>query len=204
MNKTLQILALGSLALAASVQAEEKTVASLQGKNLKIGFVDSFEVMRNCKAGQEATKDVQAQRERLAKELQEEEQLVVKAMTDFRTKSATPAFSDTAREAEEKRILSMRRGLESKAAQYEEDLKMSMQKISERIAKEVDEGVIATAKVGGFDAMVDKMTGRVIYTKAEFDVTDAVTKQVDKKAPSAPVSASKVTQSSVPAKTKNS
>lgn len=204
MNKVLQILAVGSLSLVAGIQAEEKTVGALHGKSLNIGFVDTFEVMRNCKSGQEATKDMQAQRERLAKELQDEEQVVVKAMSDFRTKASTPAFSESAREAEEKRILNMRRGLESKAQQYEEDLKMSMQKISERIAKEVDEGVIAMAKAGSYDAMVDKMTGRVIYTKAEFDVTEAVTKQVNSKGSKAPVTASKVTQTSVPAKTKNS
>lgn len=202
MNKTVKMLAIGSLTLVAAVQAEEKNLASLQGKGLNIGFVDTFEVMRNCENGKKATGDMQAQRERMAKELQDEEQVVVKAMTEFRTKSASPAFSDSAREAEEKRIMNMRRGLESKAQQYEEDLKISMQKISERIAKEVDEGVIAMAKAGSYDAMVDKMTGRVIYTKAELDVTAAVTKQVDKKHAKAPVSATKVTQTSVPAKTK--
>lgn len=202
MNKTVKMLAISSLTLVAAVQAEEKNLSSLQGKGLNIGFVDTFEVMRNCENGKKATGDMQAQRERMAKELQDEEQVVVKAMTEFRTKSASPAFSDSAREAEEKRIMNMRRGLESKAQQYEEDLKISMQKISERIAKEVDEGVIAMAKAGSYDAMVDKMTGRVIYTKAELDVTAAVTKQVDKKNAKAPVSATKVTQTSVPAKTK--
>ncbi len=205
MKKTLHVIAFGSLALATGAQADEKNVSSLQGKGLNIGFVDTFEVMRNCKSGQEATKDLTAQRERLAKELQDEEQLVVKAMSDFRTKSATPAFSDSARETEEKRIMNMRRGLESKAQQFEDDLKISMQKVSERIAKEVDDAVVAMGKSGGYDAMVDKMTGRVIYAKAELDVTEMVTKQVDNKKggsanKAAPVSVSKVTQSSVPAK----
>jgi len=199
MNKTLHIVALCSLSAVLSSYADTKNV--LAGSNLKIGFVDTFEVMRNCKSGKEATKDIQMQQETLAKELQEEQQRVAKAMSDFQGKGA--ALKPEIREKEEKKIVNMRRSLESKAQEYEEDLKITMQRISERIAKEVDEGVIAMAQASSFDAMVDKMTGRVIYTKAEFDVTEAVTKQVDKKA-NAPVAATKVTQTSVPAKTKNS
>lgn len=202
MNKTLHIVALCSLSAVLGVKAEEKTLASLQGKNLKIGFVDTFKVMQDCESGKKVTKEIKEHQEALAKDLQEKQQKYAKAMGDFQAKGA--ALSADAREKEEKKIMSMRRDLEKDAQEYEEDLKREMQKATEEVAMKVDKGVIETAQAEGFDAMVCKVTGRVIYTKPEFDMTEVVTKQVDKKSPKAPAAATKVTQSSVPAKAKNS
>lgn len=203
MKRTLHVLVVGSLALVPGIRAEEKNITSLANKGLNIVFVDTFEVMRNCEAGKKATDAIKEEQARMTQILQEEEQLVAKAMKDFSTKNNTPAVTSEWRDAEEKRIMNMRRNLENKAQQFREELEISMQKTSERIAKEVDEAVLALA--GDYDAIVDKMTGRVICAKNERDITDKVMKKIDSKKPVAkPVTATKVTQSSVPAKTKNS
>jgi outer membrane protein len=195
MNKTLHVVALCSLTAVVGAQAEEK--------NIKIGVVDTFKVMQNCESGKKVTEDIRKQQEAYARELQEESQRLAKAANDFQAKGA--ALKADAREKEEKNLMAQRRKLEARAQELEEELKGSMQKASERIAQEVDEGVIELAKKENFTEIKDKLTGRVIYTKPEFDVTELVTKQVDtKKAVKAPASATKVTQASVPAKAKAS
>ena len=191
MNKRLHVVALCSLTAVLGTQAEEK--------NIKIGVVDTFKVMQNCESGKKVTEDIRKQQESYARELQEEQQRLAKAVNDFQAKGA--ALKPDAREKEEKNLVAQRRKLESRAQELEEELKSSMQKASEKIALEVDEGVIELAKKENFTEIKDKLTGRVIYTKPELDVTELVTKQVDtKKAVKTPAAATKVTQSSVPAK----
>jgi len=222
MNKTLHIVALCSLTAAVGAQAEVNTTVSTQAKNTKTGYVDTFKVMQNCESGRQAADKVKAKQESMTKELQDDQQAIAKvmqdaqqriakAMTDLQSKGA--ALKPEKREEEEKRIADMRRNeekkiadarrnLETKAQEFEEELKVTMQKITEQVEKEVIAGAAATAQAQGLDTVICGVTGRVLWSRPELDVTDAVIKQVDNKSHKAPASATKVTQSSVPAKAK--
>ncbi len=58
-----------------------------------------------------------------------------------------------------------------------------MQNKTEALATKVEEGIVEVAKRKGVDAVIDKMTGRVIYTKEDNhgDITLDAIAHVDKR-----------------------
>jgi Skp family chaperone for outer membrane proteins len=83
-------------------------------------------------------------------------------------------MSEDAREKEQKRLVKMERDFKIKAQEYEEDFKVSMQKATEKLSKEVDDAVYQYARSNKIDVVVDKWTGRVIYSSQENEPTGEI------------------------------
>jgi len=165
------------------VQKENpKTLSSFMDANLstniEIRFIDSFEVMGGCKEGVKARHDLETKRELLSKDLQKEEQKMTQTMSEYKGKSSM--LNDSAREKEEKKLMRMDREYKNKIQESEEDLKIDMQKKTENLARNVDKAVIKVAKQEKLDAVVDKVTGRVIYVDDKFDFTAQVKSEMNK------------------------
>ncbi len=173
--KLVAVLAACSFCYAAN---GETSLAQLAGKtDLSIRFIDSFEVMRLSKGGQDAQKELEKQRNELAGELQKDEQKLKNAAADFQAKAAT--LSEAARDKEQQRLVKMERDLKVKAQEYEETIKLSMQRITEKLARDVEEAVTTLAKEQRYDAVVDTMTGRVIFVADKVNVTGDIIGKVN-------------------------
>ena len=173
------VLTAGSMAgVTLADQMQAKKVADLADANLKIGFVDSFEAMRNCEPGIKAGKELEAQRDTLSKAIKEDEQKYTQAVNEYKSKSAT--MSEAARDKEQQKIVKMERDLKAKVEESEESLKLSMQRTTEKLAKDIEQGIVNVAKETDLDAIVDKMTGRVVYAKDKLDFTSHTIKQMNK------------------------
>jgi Skp family chaperone for outer membrane proteins len=180
MNKMSLVLLVAGCGIMAGAFAETPSISQLASKsNLNIRFIDSLEVMRMSKGGQEAQKELETRRDQLAKEIQSDEQKFNQAATEFKSKA--PALSETARDKEEKRLVKMKRDFETKVQESEEEIKMAMQRVTERLARDVEEAVTSVAKEDGLDAVVDTMTGRVIYVANGINITGKITSKVNVK-----------------------
>ena len=146
--------------------------------NIEIRFIDSFEVMGGCNEGVKARQDLEVKREVLSKDLQKEERKITQTMSEYKGKSSM--LSDAARDNEEKKLVRMEREYKNKIQESEEDLKIDMQKKTENLARNVDKAVIKVAKEEKLDAVVDKVTGRVIYVDEKFDFTAQVKNEMNK------------------------
>jgi outer membrane protein len=154
-------------------------VSSLESKaDLKIRFIDTFDAMRSSKEGQEVSKELENKRKELAKNIEAEEKKVAQAMTEYRGKAST--LSDVARNKEEQKLTKMKRDYEAMVQGSEEELKLVMQQKTEMLAKEVDKAVTQIAKAEGLDAVVDRMSGRVIYASQKGDFTEKITREMNK------------------------
>lgn len=160
------------------------TVASsaLAKENLEIAFVDSFKAMRECKDGQVVGKQLDDMREKFSKEIQADAQKIAKDENDLKAKASTLKADVFAKE--ERRLAKLKRDLEEAVREKEETIKVTMQQETEKLAVKVEEGIVAVAKQKGVDAVIDKMTGRVMYTKEDNkgDITTEAISFVDKKA----------------------
>jgi len=76
--------------------------------------------------------------------------------------------------------MKMDREYKNKIQESEEELKIDMQKKTENLARNVDKAVIEIAKEEKLDAVVDKVTGRVIYVDEKFDFTAQVKGEMNK------------------------
>lgn len=171
----LSLITAGCLAHAAPL-AEPK--AEAKGTDLKIRFMDVFAAMREGKEGAEVTAKLDLKRQELGKELEGDGKKLEQAKVEFKSKAST--MNDSARAKKEQEIVRMNRDFESKVQSSEEELKLSMQQVTEVLAKEVEQAVTEIAKKDGLDAVIDKVTGRVVYTSGHADCTAQVIQAMDK------------------------
>ncbi len=142
--------------IAAAVPAKE---------SLDIAFVDSFKAMRECKEGERVGKELDTMRDKLSKEIQDEAMKITKDESDLKSKASTIKPDMLAKQ--ERELSKQKRALEEKVRESEEEIKLAMQQKTEELAVKIEEGIVAVAKDKGVDAVIDKMTGRVMYTKDE-------------------------------------
>ena len=154
------------------------SIGTAGAKELKIGVIDSFEVMRTSKDGIAAGKELETKRESLSKDLQRDQEALMQVGNALKSKAST--LSQEARDKEEQKIVKMQRDLEAKAQECEEEMRLAMQRTTERLAQDVEKAARDVALEQGLDEVIDKMTGRVIYHKTEFDYTVQATQKMDK------------------------
>ncbi len=166
---------------AADVKSNAPTLSNIlsQGDkvDLTIRFVDSFDAMRACHAGKEAQKSLEKTRGVLTKDIQKEEQKIALSVKEFQSKSTT--ISDMAREKEEKVLRKMEVDYKSKVQESEYEMKLAMQKSTEELTQDLEEAVKVVAERDKLDAVVDTMTGRVLYASNKVNVTNNIISQMD-------------------------
>ena len=156
-----------------------EVMSTIENKaDLKIRFIDTFESMRMSKEGTEVAKELENKRKELAKKIETEEKKLAQAMTEYRGQAST--LSDSARNKKELELTNMKRDYEAMVQKYEEELKMVMQQKTELLAKEVDKAVAQIAKSEGIDAVIDRMSGRVIFASQKGDYTEKITREMNK------------------------
>lgn len=154
-------------------------VKVFEGKSdLKIRYIDTFAAMRESKEGALVSKELEEKRKELAKGIEAEEKRLTQAMTEYRGKASM--LSDTARNKEEQKLTTMKRDYESMVQKSEEMLKLVMQQKTEQLAKQVDKAVAKIAKAEALDAVIDRMSGRVIYASPAGDYTMKITMEMNK------------------------
>jgi outer membrane protein len=191
MKKNLLALALiSSVAIAAEIQKpaaspvqKDKKLTDIAAdtdlSTLNIRFIESFSVMRNCSQGVEAGKKLDSKREQLGKEIQKDEQKMSQALNEFQSKATT--LSEAAREKEEKNLRRMKTDYEAKVQESKYEMELAMQKTTEELAKDMEAAVTEVAKRDKLDAVVDSITGRVIYVKENLNITGQVVKEMNVK-----------------------
>jgi len=164
---------MGLLSVVGTSLAEEPNIQKGKPVDLKIRFVNSMELMRDTEEGQKISRELQEKYKELAEEIQELNKKLETAAADFKKKESM--LSESAKEVEQKKLLRMKRELEVKAQESEEEYKLAAQKATERISKEIIESVEEIAQNEGIDAIIDKDSGRALYVR---DTTANYTNEV--------------------------
>lgn len=184
------VLGVGMIAGVSVIQCETKNAPKIMAapviedaknadrNDLKIRFMDVFAAMREGEEGAEVTAKLDLKRQELGKEVESKGKRLEQAKVEFKTKAST--MNDAARAKKEQEIVRMSRDFESDVQMYEEELKGSMQAATEVLAKEVEQAVTEIAKKEGLDAVIDKVTGRVVYTSGKADCTVQVVQHMNK------------------------
>ncbi len=157
-NKVIGLVVLSLISSGAFAAKDEK-------RALDIAFVDSFQTMRECDEGKAVGKELENMREKISNEIREQAQKVALREKELQGKASTMKKELFAQQ--EREIARQKRSLEDDVREAEETLKVTMQSKTEKLAAKVEEGIVEVAKEKGVDAVIDKMTGRVIYTKED-------------------------------------
>jgi outer membrane protein len=173
-----KLMTLMSVSLLASSLAFAQDTQVAVSTSSSVACIDSQEAMRTSKEGQKVGKELEAKREQLSAQLKKEEAALVKAVEEFKAKSAT--MSKAEQEAEQQRLMKMERDLKSKVEEAEHELKMAMQKTMEALGKEIEAAVAEVAVKNGLDIVIDTRSGQILYTSDDVVYTNDLVKEMDK------------------------
>lgn len=146
--------------------------------DLKIRYIDAFTAMRECKQGIEEVAKLEERRQELAKKIEQEGKKYEASVNEFKAKTST--MSESARAKKEQELVRLKRDYESMVQGSEEEMKLVMQQITELLGREIEVAVTQYAQAEGLDAVIDKVTGRVLYTSSKADATTKVVTIMDK------------------------
>lgn len=150
---------------------------TMQG-SLNVRYIDSITAMQDSVEGKKVTAELEKMRAELGGDLQAKGKNLETAMKAFEAKSST--MSDKAKEDEANKVRDMQWELEKLQKQYEEKFKIAMQRATEKLSKQVEDVAQKLAEAEKLDAVIDKSTGRVLYTSSKADVTAQIVAEMNK------------------------
>jgi|GEM_PF-2667743 len=184
----LVVVGMGSLSLCAAdskisteVKAVEKTSVAtpvvVDKAKKKTAYFESYSTMRKCEHGEECGKNLQKTNFQLAKGIEEDKDKIAKAEAEFQAKAST--LSLAAREKAEKELRKLKVDYSTKLQESEYEMKLAMHTSTEELSRDMEAAVQKIAKKNDYDAVVDTVSGRVLYVKEELNITDEVIKEMN-------------------------
>ena len=188
-HNTRALLVLLSCGAASNLaHAESNTVLPtveqiMQEKNatidLTLRYFNSIDCMRSSKKGQQETQAIEIQRQQMTMEIKRMQEEITTFAKDLQQQAA--ALSDTARDKKQQEIVKMNRDYENKLKDCDEQLKLAMQQVTDRLSRDVEVAVSEYAQANDIDVMADSITGRVVYVSERAQCTRDIIALMDSK-----------------------
>lgn len=144
-----------------------------------ISTFDQIAGMSQSEDGKEAQKAMEKLQTDLAAGLETERKNLDERLKLFNAKKDT--LSAEARQKEEQELMAASNELQGKVRNAQERIRGEMNIVTEKLAKVAEEAAVEIAKAEKVDVLLEKNTGRVIYTKNGTDLTDKVQKKMNEK-----------------------
>jgi outer membrane protein len=144
----------------------------------KVGYVSSMAVINESKIGKKIRGELDAKFKASGMEVQKREQEITKALNDYKTREST--LSDSAKEAEQTKLMKMRRDFEAMVQEKDEELKRLQQKYNDQLTKEALQVAVELGKSKGLESVIDTDTGKVLYVASNVDYSAEFTSLMNK------------------------
>lgn len=144
-----------------------------------ISTFDQVVGMSQSELGKEEQKAMEKLQTDLAAELEGERKGLDERLKLFNAKKDT--LSEDARKKEEQELMTASNDLQAKVRKAQEQIRAEMTKATEKLAKLAEDAAVEIAKAEKVDVLLEKNTGRVVYTKNGTDLTDKVQKKMNEK-----------------------
>jgi len=152
------------------------SAGSVLAAETRIGVLNMQKVLMNSQAGQRAQKALEKKMSELKASFKKEEEALLALQKEIEKKSSV--WSDDMKQEKAIEFQKKRRDLGAKQEDANLELKQLREKHLAPIMKKLREVVRAEAKKGGYTVILPN--NAVLYTNEEADITDAVTKALDK------------------------
>lgn len=172
---SLPIAASAPAAKPAEVKAEQKP-SSKATPNIR--YMDLSVVMGNCKEGKEASARLEKLQADLAARVNKKGKAYEDAGKAYREQEKM--LSADARNKKQQELVRLEAEYQNELKSCENEFKLVVQQETEKIAQHVDTAVSKMAKAEGLDAVVDKMSGRPVFTASTVDRTQDVIEAMNK------------------------
>lgn len=155
--------------------AEDKQI----GGSPIISTFDQIVGMSQCDLGKEEQAVMEKLQAKESERLEGDRKKLDDRLKAFNAKKDT--LSEDARKKEEQELMAASNNLQNEVRKAQELIRAEMGKATEKLAKLTEEAAVEIAKAEKVDVLLEKNTGRVVYTKNGTDLTDKIQKKMNEK-----------------------
>jgi len=146
----------------------------------KIGVIDLQKVLQKSKRGQAAKKSLEKIADEKKSTLDKRKEEIEKLTTDIERQSLV--LSEEAKKNKEKELNQKKQDFLQMLQTSQDELQKKDQELTQGILKELEKILYKIGKTEGYDLIIEKNEGGLLYSPEEFDITDKVIKEYDKQA----------------------
>ncbi|HEV2916150.1 MAG TPA: OmpH family outer membrane protein [Candidatus Babeliales bacterium] len=162
--------------------AEKKSselVSLTKNAGMAVEIWDAYSSMGTAGDGKEKQQEMEQLQKEATNTLEQQRQASAKRLDAFNAKKDT--LSKEAREKEEQELIALSRDLQNEVQKAQERIRHELNKATEELARTAEQAAIEIAKEDNIDLLIEKNTGRVVYNKETYDITNRVTQRMDEK-----------------------
>jgi outer membrane protein len=144
-----------------------------------ISTFDQIIGMSQCDMGKEEQAVMEQLQAKYSEQLEGDRKKLDDRLKVFNAKKDT--LSEDARKKEEQELMAASNNLQNEVRKAQELIRAEMGKATERLSKLTEEAAVEIAKAEKVDVLLEKNTGRVVYTKNGTDLTDKIQNKMNEK-----------------------
>ena len=137
-----------------------------------IRYLNSMEVMQASERGKVVAKELEEKRIAFTSQISERQKTFQERAQQYKDRQLT--MSKAAREKEEEGLMTEQGTLETLSKDLERKFQNAMNNATEGLFEELKSTAETMAKQEGYDAVIDSLTGRVLYTAKKVEISDNV------------------------------
>lgn len=166
------------LGMTVLINADNAKVTSVQS-SLKVGYVSASAILNESDLGKGIKKELEEKYHAVNRELQEDEQRIMKANAELQAKRST--INEQAFEIEQGKLKEMARQFEYNRQTKADELRTVEGKANERLVMVTLEVASDIGQKDNYDMIIDKDSGKPLYVAAKVDCTSRFIQSLNEK-----------------------
>ena len=177
-KKIFVLMVLGAVAQIQADAPKQESVKAIKA-DLKIRYINLGDAMRSSAEGTIVAKELENLERESRGAIEEKQKELTQLAAEFQGKQSTLGRDAIAKE--QTKLVNLESDYKALAQKKEQEFKLANQQATGRLAGQVSDAVQDYAKQEGLDAVVDKMTGAVLYTSDKAECTNKIVEIMDTK-----------------------
>ena len=156
------------------------SAASLQAQ-AKFGYVSSVKILATYQPALDAQKKLDTESQQVVDELKAKEEEFLSRQSDLEKQSML--LSEAKKKEKAQELQNMYAGIQQFQAAKQQEMIKRREELLKPVYDEIDEVIQAFGDREGYDYIMDSVQGSLVYAKPEFDITDKILAELEKKNP---------------------
>ena len=152
--------------------------ASAQAQ-VKFGYVSSAKILATYKPALDAQKTLDAESQQIVEELKQKEEEFLARQSDLEKQSML--LSEAKKKEKAQELQNMYVGIQQFQQQKQQEMLKRRDDLLKPVYDEIDGVIHMFGDREGYDYIIDSVQGSLVYAKPEFDLTDKILAELEKK-----------------------
>lgn len=148
---------------------------------VKFGYVSSVKILATYKPALDAQKTLDTESQQVVDELKQKEEEFLARQSDLEKQSML--LSDAKKKEKAQELQNMYVGIQRFQQEKQQEMLKRREDLLKPVYDEIDEVIQTFGDREGYDYIMDSVQGSLVYAKPEYDITDKILAELEKKTP---------------------